>query len=320
MRRSRAQEALFAPPHPADYSDAPSALEYPVPSLLPLTSLVIIVFVWGYSWVLNKLALAELGPFTFSAYRMYLASACLLLALALSRRPFLPRRWPELLRLGLVQTTGFVGLSMWALVEGSIGRTSILVFTMPFWTVALAWPVLGERIRDWQWLALAMALAGLVLLIRPWDPQGSLLSKFLAVTSGLAWAAGSVEVKRMQRVAPIDPLALTAWQMVFGAVPMLPIAMLIGEPAPVWTPRLLVILLVLAVVSTALCWFLWLYVLRQLSTGLASMCMLAVPVVAILSAHWQLGERSAPIELAGMACIAVALLVLSGRSLRLSRR
>ena len=291
-----------------------------MPSFLPLASMVVIVLVWGYSWVLNKLALAELGPFTFSAYRMYVASACLLLALALTRRPFWPTRRVELLRLGLIQTTGFVGLSMWALVEGSIGRTSILVFTMPFWTVALAWPVLGERIRDWQWLALGLALAGLVLLIRPWDPQGSLLSKGLAVTSGLAWAAGSVEVKRMQRVAPVDPLSMTAWQMVFGAIPMLPIAMAIGEPAPVWTPRLVAILLVLAVVSTALCWFLWLYVLRQLSTGLASMCMLAVPVIAILSAHWQLGERSTPLELAGMACIGVALLLLSARSLRQARR
>ena len=291
-----------------------------MPSFLPLASMVVIVLVWGYSWVLNKLALAEMGPFTFSAYRMYVASACLLLALAATRRPFWPTRRTELLRLGLIQTTGFVGLSMWALVEGSIGRTSILVFTMPFWTVALAWPVLGERIRDLQWLALGLALAGLVLLIRPWDPQGSLFSKFLAVTSGLAWAAGSVEVKRMQRVAPVDPLSMTAWQMVFGAIPLLPIAMLAGEAAPVWTPRLITILLVLAVVSTALCWFLWLYVLRQLSTGVASMCMLAVPVVAILSAHWQLGERSTSLELGGMACIGVALLVLSLRSLREARR
>jgi drug/metabolite transporter (DMT)-like permease len=66
----------------------------------------------------------------------------------------------------------------------------------------------------------------------------------------------------------------------------------------------------LSCVATALCWVLWLYVLRKLSTTVASMSTLAVPVIAILSAHWQLGERAAPTELAGMLCIGVALVVL----------
>lgn len=284
-----------------------------MPACLPLLAMFVISLVWGYSWILNKLALAATGPFTFSAYRTLIAATCLVLAMVLSRRPLRPTRWREMLRLGLIQTTGFVGLSMWALVEGSVGRTSILVFTMPFWMVALAWPLLGERIAGWQWLALGLALLGLTLLIRPWDPQGSALSKCLAVAAGAAWAVGSIEVKRMQRRAPLDLLALTTWQMVFGAFPLLLIAGLVGEPSPVWTAQLVAILVFLAVVATAICWFLWLYALRHLSTGAASMGMLAVPIVAILSAHWQLDEHTSHTELAGMTCIAVALLVLSAR-------
>ncbi len=289
-------------------------------AFLPLLAMVVISLVWGYSWILNKLVLAATGPFTFSAYRMLLAASCLLLAMALSGRTLRPTRWREMLRLGLIQTTGFVGLSMWALVEGSVGRTSILVFTMPFWMIALAWPLLGERIEGWQRLALGIALLGLVLLIRPWEPQGTILSKCLAVAAGAAWAVGSIEVKRMQRRAPVDLLALTTWQMLFGAFPLLLIAGLAGEPPPVWTPQLVAMLVFLAVVATALCWFLWLYALRHLSTGAASMGMLSVPIVAILSAHWQLHERTSQLELAGMACIAVALLVLSARSLWAARR
>lgn len=287
-----------------------------VPSFIPLIAMAFVSLVWGYSWILNKLALAELAPFTFSAWRMFIAAGSLLLAMALTGRTLRPRRWPELLRLGLIQTSAFVGLSMWALVEGSVGRTSILVFTMPFWTVAFAWPLLGERIRDWQWLALGLALVGLVLLIRPWDPQGSVFSKLLAVASGMAWALGSVEVKRMQRKAPMDLLGLTTWQMLFGAFPLLAMSFLRGEPAPVWNTRIVVILLLLAIVSTALCWFLWLYVLRRLSTSVASMSTLTIPVVAILSAHLQLGEQTAPTEVAGMICIGLALLGLTASGWR----
>lgn len=282
-----------------------------MPSFVPLIAMAFVSLVWGYSWILNKLALAELAPFTFSAWRMFIAAGCLLLAMALTGRSLRPRRWPELLRLGVVQTSAFVGLSMWALVEGSVGRTSILVFTMPFWTVAFAWPLLGERIRDWQWLALTLAMLGLLLLVRPWDPQGSVLGKLLAVASGMAWALGSVEVKRMQRKAPMDLLALTTWQMVFGAFPLLAMSVALGEPAPVWNTRIVVILLLLAIVSTALCWFLWLYVLRRLPTSVASMSTLTIPVVAILAAHLQLGEQTAPTEVAGMACVGLALLVLT---------
>ena len=283
-------------------------------ALLPLASMVVISLVWGYSWVLNKLALDAAGPFTFSAYRMTIASACLLLALLVTGRDVRPDRWPEMLRLGLIQTTGFVGISMWALVQGSIGRTAILVFTMPFWTVAFAWPLLNERIRDWQWVALGLALAGLVTIVQPWQLQGSLLSKGLAIASGIAWAISSVEVKRIQRRGPIDLLSLTTWQMVFGTVPLWLLAGTTGEAAPVWSLEFVAILLTLAIVSTALCWFLWLYALKHLHTGVASMGMMTVPVVALVSAHWHFGERTEPAEYVGFSLIGAALIVLSVRA------
>ena len=49
------------------------------------------------------------------------------------------------------------------------------------WTLLLAWPILGERIRGPQWLAALSTLAGLMLIIEPWAMHGSLFSKFLGV-------------------------------------------------------------------------------------------------------------------------------------------
>ena len=49
----------------------------------------------------------------------------------------------------------------WALVEGGAGKTAVLIFTMPIWTLLLAWFFLGERIRGKQWLAAASTLTGL---------------------------------------------------------------------------------------------------------------------------------------------------------------
>ncbi len=42
---------------------------------------------------------------------------------------------------------------MWALEAGGTGKTAILVYTMPFWVLIMAWPFLSERItglNGWQ--------------------------------------------------------------------------------------------------------------------------------------------------------------------------
>ncbi|MBI4695361.1 MAG: EamA family transporter [Gammaproteobacteria bacterium] len=280
---------------------------------LPLLALIVLSFVWGYSWILNKLALLDAGPFGFAAARVLLGGLCLLLCLPLTGRSVKPPRPRELIVLGLVQTSGFVGLSMWALVEGGVGRTAILVFTMPFWMLLFAWPMLGERPRGAQWIGVALAAAGLLVILQPWHMSGSVFSKVLAVVSGAAWALGSVMVKRIQYRAPMDLLGLTTWQMLFGAVPLLLVHWLSPEHAIVWSDRFIVILVLSAVASTALGWLIWIYVLKHLPAGLAGLGTLAIPVVAIVSSTLQLGERLHRDEIAGIVLIGVALLVLAMR-------
>ncbi len=283
--------------------------------VLPLFSLGILSLFWGYSWIWNKLALLDAGPFSFSAYRMVIAASALLLALPLTGRRLRPQGLRELLTLGLVQTTGFVGLSMWALVEGGVGSTSILVFTMPFWTLLLAWPLLGERVQGAQWAAGGLAALGLLIILQPWNLHGSLLSKLLGLISGMLWAIGSIMVKRMQRTRPRDLLSLTAWQMMLGALPLIAIAVLSGEPPVVWSSRFIGVLLVTSLLSTAMGWCLWVYVLKQVEAGIAGMSMLAVPVIAILSAAWHFDERPRPEEMIGMGLILLALMIIGIRAL-----
>ena len=278
--------------------------------LRSLLALIALTLCWGYSWIFNKLALLDAGPLTFSAYRMLLAAAALLLLLKITGRPMRPTRVPELISLGLVQTTGFVSLSMWALVAGGVGSTAILVFTMPFWTLLLAWPLLGEKLQGPQWLAVAAAAAGLLIILHPWHLVGSLRSKLLGLGAGILWAVGSIMVKRMQAKAPVDLLALTAWQITFGALPLAAIALVAGEMPTVWSARFIAILLATALVSTALCWLLWIYVLRNVTAGVAGMSMLAVPVIAALSSAWHFGERPNPGEAQGMVLIVCALILI----------
>ena len=241
--------------------------------------------------------------------------------MALMRKPLKPREVPSTIVLGVLQTTGFTGLIIWALVSGAAGKTSVLSFTMPFWVLLLAWPLLGEKIRGMQWGAVALALAGLVFIMQPWHLQGSKGSMSLAVLSGICWALSVIFHKRLTRRVPdLDLLSFTAWQMLFGSMPIVLFALGdLGEPIH-WTPTYVAVLLYSVVLANALGWMAWLYALQRLPAGAASMSSMLIPVIAVLSAWWQLGERPSPLEAFGMACIVGALLLISWISIRRHER
>src|SRR5512135_359595 len=136
---------------------------------LPVIALVVLSLIWGYTWVLAKQALAYAPPFAFAAARCVGGALSLFLALKLLGRRVALVAPGQTLAIGLAQVTGFMALQTWALVEGGPGKTAVLIFTMPIWTLILGWPILGERIRGPQWLAAASTLIGLLLIIEPWN-------------------------------------------------------------------------------------------------------------------------------------------------------
>jgi drug/metabolite transporter (DMT)-like permease len=267
--------------------------------------------IWGYSWIFLKLGSIDAGPFSFAGLRCAIGAALLLVALPLTGRRFFPQRIPELIALGLVNTTALVGCSQWAVTEGAANRTSILVFTMPFWTLLLAWPILNERIRGLQWAAVACAAVGLTAVIQPWAGGASFKSSLLAVTAGFFWASSAVMIKRIQLRAPMDLLQLTAWQMAFGSTCLLLIAWLVGEAPIVWTDRFLLSLGFTAFVSTAFGWLLWVYLLDYLPAGVASMMILLIPVVAVFSTSFHLNERLETGDIVGICFIIGGLVLLA---------
>ncbi|MDK9726483.1 MAG: EamA family transporter [Sterolibacteriaceae bacterium MAG5] len=285
-----------------------------------LAALVLLTLIWGYTWVVAKLSLDYAGPFTVGALRAGAGTLALFAALVAVRRSLRLTAPLKTACIGIFQTGGFIALSTWALVEGGAGKTAVLIFTMPIWTLLLARLVLGERIRGTQWIAAASALAGLVLVIAPWHLEASPLSKGLAVLAAVSWALSTILVKRWRGSLSADVLSLTAWQMVFGSALLFVIAALVPERATQWEPAFAGILAFMALVSTALGWFLWLYVLEHLPAWQASLSILGIPAVAGLSSRLQLGETVAAGELAGMLLIGVGLLLMSLLNWRAQRR
>ncbi len=189
---------------------------------------------------------------------------------------------------------------------------------MPFWLPLLAWPLLGERLRGGQWPAVALALAGLVLVVGPWH-IGGVLSGALACAAGLSWAGGSLLIKLLQRRAPQDTLTLTAWQLGIGSLALSATAVLTHGGWPVWTGSFVACLVYSVVLANAFCWTLWIFALRSLPAGAAGMGTLAVPVVGVIAAWLQLEEAPSVVEGGGMALIIAGLAVLAAAGIAAGR-
>ena len=280
-------------------------------------ALMLLTVIWGYNWVVMKSALEYAGAFEFAALRTVIGALCLFAVIIYMRKPLRVKEMPTLILLGIMQTSGFTGLLIWALVEGGAGKTAVLTYTMPFWVMVLAWPMLGEKLRGLQWPAAILSTMGMLFILDPLHLGTDTFSMFLAVLSGIFWALSVILAKKLHQRSPdLDLLTLTAWQMFFGSIPLVVVALLVPSPPIQWAPYFIGAVIFNAVFCNALAWLLWLYALQRLTAGVASMSSMLAPVIGVLAAWLQLNEVPSATELIGMTLIAASLVIISMISIR----
>ncbi len=222
----------------------------------------------------------------------------------------------------MLQTAGNIAFSLFALRSGPAGRTSLLCYTMPFWVVLLGWPLLRERPGRLQWAALALAAAGLGagLRGRRRARPGTWPAAVLAICSGLSWAGGTVLARRLLVREKVDTLALTAWQMLFGGLALWAGALAFpGRPTD-WSPYLVFAVLYEVLPATALAWLLWTALLKHVDAGVASLAILAAPLLGLLGERrWSWASGRAGSRRSGWRCSSPALLLVGPLAIRQAR-
>ena len=283
-----------------------------------LLALLITILLWAYSWVVMKQVLAYAGPFDFAAMRYLLGAAVLFAALLATRQSLRPPPLLPTILIGLCQTAAFQGLEQMALLSGGAGHVALLAYTMPFWAVLLAWVLLDDRPTPRHWVGLTLAAIGLLCIIAPWHDMGSALSTTLAIIGGLAWAAGTVLTKRLfrQQGQPVSVLGLTAWQMLIGGIGLGIVALVVPQRTIEWNWAFIGGLTYSVVFASSLAWWLWSIVLQRLSTTVASVSSLGVPIVSVLLAWLILHDRPPLTEWIGIIFVLLGLVAISGLGMR----
>jgi drug/metabolite transporter (DMT)-like permease len=168
--------------------------------LLPALALVLNALVWGVSWwPFRELERHGLHPMWATAIIFVFSLLCLLLVKPGAWRGWLrhPMLWLLMVASGLTN----VGFN-WAVTMGDVVRVVLLFYLMPAWVVLLAWPLLGERPSSGSLWRLALALAGLVIVLKtpasPW-PVPESLADWLALMGGLSFALTNILLRRLNQ-------------------------------------------------------------------------------------------------------------------------
>lgn len=270
-----------------------------------LALVVLLAAIYALCFVAIKSGLPFAPPLYFAALRALLGGLTLLLLLAALRQSLLPARasWGWVLGLALTTTTLAFGAMFLSPGRTGAGIASVLGNLQPVLLVALAAAFLGERLTRGKQLALALGAVGVLLISSAAfagpDAYG-LPGALLALTASGSLAVGSVLAARMGEQPRL--LALTAWQLLLGGVPLLVASALLERDAPVsWSPAFVGLVLFLAVAGTALPTPIWYWLLRGGDVGRLGLGLYLVPAFGLAVAAAVFGERIGLAEGLGIA-------------------
>jgi drug/metabolite transporter (DMT)-like permease len=276
---------------------------------LAVAAVLALGLVWGYNWVVIKIATHDASPLLLVALRQVLGAAGLFALVAIMRKPLRspPFGWTALI--GLAQVAIMTLLQTLALAVGGAGKVTVLVYTFPIWIILLSALMLGEPLTRQRTVVAAIALVGLGFVLYPLDVTHAPLSIIFALGSAVAWAFGAVLTKQFRARHKVDLLAFTAWQMAYGAVPLAIVAALVPGAYLHPTAAFFASFAYIVLLGTALAFWLWFFIMERFSAASAGIAGLLVPVVSVFAAWIQLHEQPSISEAIGIALIIVALAV-----------
>jgi drug/metabolite transporter (DMT)-like permease len=275
---------------------------------IPVAWLVLCV-VWSSTWLAIKIGLRDLPPLSFVAWRFLLAIAALLI-ISVGREKLLPPRAADYAVLAFTGVMMFAinyALLFWGELHVSSGLAAVIQASIPIFGMVFAHWMLPEEPLRWQRLAGALiAMAGVAVICARLLSFNGWLAFLggIGITVGAVGAAFSNVVLKARRIQ-LAPSMLAAWQMIFGTLPLLVLAVLVdGNPARLhWTSRAIGCVLYLALIGSALTFVLLYWLMPRMTVTRLQTISLITPPGAIALGWGFGGERLSVWSLLGAALV-----------------
>ena len=278
----------------------------PIGGVIQLLASVILL---SSAWPLTKIALAAgSAPLWFAEGRAVLSglTACLLLAVTRGLRLPTKPDLPAMFAIGGLQLGAYFALAHEAVAWVPAGRTAILANTTTIWVVPLSLIFLREPIPARRWLAAALGLAGVAVLINPmavdWSSIPIIIGHIFLLGAGLSWSIAIIVTRAAK--PHLSMFALLPWCFLIGSLMLVP---MIAWHAPHGTlgdsPQSWWALAYIGFIAGPLGTWCVMEATAKLPTLVSSVGFLTTPAVSLILANIFLHEPLTPDLLTGSALI-----------------
>ena len=289
------------------------------------TMLAALAIIWGGSFFFAEIALRELPPMTITLHRVFWALPILIFVIWAKgiTPPKSLKIWGAYLTMGALNNALPFSLIVWGQTQITSGLASILNGATGVTGVIVAGLFLSdERLTTTKLIGVVVGFFGVALTVgiealQNFDLRS--LAQMAILLAGLSYSIAGVWAKL--RLSGQKPEMNALGMLLCSTVIMCPLALYIdGTPQfdlqiSTWSA-----LLALAVICTSLSYLLYFNILNRAGSGNLMLVTLLIPPFAITLGVLVLGESLAPISLVGFAFIALGLIIIDGRVIRLLQR
>ncbi len=255
----------------------------------------ILALIWGNTWLAIKIGLSGIPPLWGVSIR-FICAGLVLLGVAVLRegkpRPLNYVRADVVIGGLCLYCLAYV-LIYWAEQHISSGLTSVLFAIMPFYTALLAhFFVKDDKLNPTKIAGIVVGFIGIVYLFK--DNIGiygrfGFYAMICSAFSPLFSSIGTIIHKR--RLTGLEPIQLTAWQMLLAGTSLAPFAYLMeGVGGFDWTAQAIISLSFLSILGSAVAFVVYYHLLKSENVTRVSMIAFVTPLVAVITGHVAVGE------------------------------
>ncbi len=263
---------------------------------------ILVAVIWGMTFLSIKVAVRELGPMSLALSRFVIASLILPL-IALATKTSLRVRTRDL---PLIAFSGLMGITFYFFFENngimrlSASESSIIIGTIPVLTLMVDILLYKRKPSPSVALGILLSFLGVALIVLRSEAAAASPGGYLFMVGAAAsWVLYSFLTKPLSGAYPL--LSITFWQIFFGTLGCLPFALLERQDFSGIGAATILNVLFLGVLASAFGYWLYVIVLDRMGASRSSVFINLIPVVSIVASFILLGERLAPLQLAGGA-------------------
>jgi len=284
-------------------------------TIIGLTAGLSAAAIWGGMYVVSKVILEVIPPFTLLTIRLILGFVALTSVIcthggfSIRSRRFWAYFGVGAVGYGVSLGFQFVGTKLSTAANGALVTSATPAIVLPF-----AYFLLKEPITLRKLSAILLASLGVLAIIDPGNAQLSsslFLGNVSLLGAAVTWALYSVLVRKVSTDANLLQASAI---MLLGGLPLTsPIAIweITNQGIGVITPGIIAGILFLGIISTAIAMFLWNFAFAKLPAALASLTFFAQPLVGSLLGWLFLGEKITFVFVAGGILIGIGILISS---------